>query len=165
MAVRLESMPNIFGSIKRLLFNFEKTVRTRFKYESILYRDIVKFGSVGAVATTIDFSLLNLSLAFLDGENQIYIATFIGFIFGATVGYILNNAWTYRRLSRKPRPKYLMKYVIIGSFGLLITEAIMHHFAVYQDMNHNLAKLIAVGIVFFWNFSANRYWTFNAKIH
>ena len=122
-----------------------------------LVREFIKFGVVGVVATAIDYAGLNLSLR---ASSPLYLAVFVGFASGAIVGYFLNNSWTYKHLGKNHNLQDLGKYVVIAAFALLWTELIMHYLSTVNSWNANLSKLVAVFIVFFWNFFVNRLWTF-----
>lgn len=121
-------------------------------------RELVKFAMVGFSSTVIDFSILNVCIKLL--SFSIPFATFWGFIFGTTNGYFLNNHWTFKDRNKSANSRDLTKYATISAIGLGLTELIMHQLAVESNIHYNIAKLIAVFIVFFWNFFANRYWTF-----
>lgn len=117
-------------------------------------RSIVGFAMVGITSTILDVGTLNI-LVWL-GAN-IYLATAIGFGIGATNGYILNSLFVFKQDRSGAR---FGKYVFVSLIGLLLTELIIHAIHVRSDMSVNLAKLIAVGIVFFWNYGWSKIWTF-----
>ena len=114
---------------------------------------------VGVVGATVDIGLLNLLHLALGID--IYIAIFWAFIAGTTTAYVLNNNWTFQRLNNPIGWEKSLKYLSIGAVGLGLTELIMHILVGQNEFNFNIAKLVAIGIVFFWNFTANRYWTFH----
>lgn len=133
----------------------ENVFKTKF------FKEMIQFASVGAVSTAIDYVLLNL--AHQNFNASIYLATFIGFLGGSINGYLANNTWTFAHRNLPMGTRGLAQYSLVGLVGLGLTELIMHILAVRADINYNLAKLVAVFIVFFWNFLANRYWTFGIK--
>lgn len=124
------------------------------------FKEIFKFALVGAVSTIIDFAILNLVLKFT--SVTIAWSVFWGFIGGSTNGYFMNNAWTFGHRNLPTSAKNMTKYIIISAIGLGITELIIKELAVKALYNVNASKLVAVFIVFFWNFFANRFWTFKA---
>lgn len=128
---------------------------------ALWFREFVKFGMVGVAGAIVDLGLLNL-LHLRAGLN-IYAATAVAFVAAVLVVYTLNNFWTYRRLGLKFTASNLLKYAAISTVGLGITELIIELLSVRNDLNFNFAKIIAIGIVFFWNFFANRAWTFRPK--
>lgn len=121
-------------------------------------RDLWRFAVVGLVSTIIDITALNLS--YRSFHTSLYLAAFIGFLLGSINGYLLNNAWTYRRLDKRAGLLGLTKYTLISLVGLGLTEVIIDLLSVRSNLNYNVSKLVAVAVVFFWNFFGNRWWTF-----
>lgn len=116
----------------------------------------VKFAAVGATSTVLDFAVLNL--AHFLGASVPW-AAFFGYLVGTINGYYLNNRWTYQRLGSQFRWTALSKYGVVSAVGLGLTELIM--ISLHSlSWNVNLAKLVSVVLVFFWSFTANRFWTF-----
>ena len=125
-------------------------------------KDIVRFGLVGLVGTAVDLGLLNL--LHLQVGWSLFWAVFWGFVLATLVVYTINNRWTYGHLGLPFQAQNLLKYATVAVIGLAITELLVHFLSVENALNYNLAKIIAIMIVFFWNFFANRFWTFRAKI-
>lgn len=130
---------------------------------NIVVKDMIKFGLTGAVSTVLDVGTLNLF--FIVVHTSLYLSTFMGFIAGTINGYLMNNFWTYRRLGKKANPKDFIKLAMVGAVGLGLTELIMFILSGKVGLNYNVAKLIAIVIVFFWNFFAARRWAFGAHKH
>ena len=125
--------------------------------------DFWRFAVIGALSTVIDIGALN-ALNYL-GFNS-YVAVFFGYFLGAVNGYFFNNNWTYKHLGKKANAKAFSQYVLISFIGLGLTELIIYfltkiiHSSLSRSELLNIYKLIAVVIVFFWNFFANRIITF-----
>ncbi len=126
-----------------------------------LLTDAIRFGLVGVIAAVVDIGLLNI--LYLGAGLGIYTATAWAFVIASIVAYRLNNHWTYRRLGLPFRAQNLTKYTATGAVGLVITEGIIHLLVGRQGLDYNLAKIIAIMLVFFWNFFVNRYWTFRVR--
>jgi len=124
-------------------------------------KEMIKFGLVGSLGAVIDLGILNI-LHLVVGTD-IYRSVFWAFTAAVAFNYTLNNHWTYRRLGLRFQAKNLFKFATIAAIGLGITEVIIHLLSIEQGLNYNLAKIIAIMIVFFWNFFGNRYWTFRVK--
>jgi putative flippase GtrA len=118
---------------------------------------MIKFGVVGVVSTAIDFSgiyiFTHLKLTYLW-------AIFFAYLIASIVGYFLNNSWTYRHLGRRHNLLNLGQYTAISMVGLGITELVIYVLVGNFQANLFVGKLVAVVIVFFWNFFANRALTF-----
>jgi len=87
---------------------------------------------------------------------RLYISTAIGY---AITAYYLNSRWTYERLRRKLGFIGLAKYLSVCMISLVAAEIIMVRLVGNKGFNLNLAKMIAIIIVFSGIF-VNRYWTF-----
>lgn len=121
------------------------------------------------------------------GENlplNVALASIIAFALAVGSNFIWNRLWTYpdsRSFSiRRQLTQFAIVSVIGGTvrtlwiavsfifFGLLSTSLLQAVFPAYypslldqQKLGTMTAQLIGVIIVMFWNFLANRYWTYN----
>lgn len=107
-------------------------------------------------------------------RNQVYIqvAAFFGFLFGVTNGFVWNSRWTFKESNPALRHAQYVKFVLVNIVGLILNQIIlftvMRILTMGQPVLHSeqkdlkplLAFMIATGIVVFWNFFANRHWTF-----
>lgn len=122
--------------------------------------DFMRYGVVGLVSTIIDYIIFNLLFYFLGGEQYLWLATGLGFLAGTINGYFLNSRWTFAYDTKGKETKKFIQFLIISGVGLLFTEAIVLGLAKVIDLDRNIAKAVAVVVVFFWNYFANKYWTF-----
>jgi putative flippase GtrA len=109
---------------------------------------------VGALSTIIDLIVYNLLLR---AGVHIYIAGAIGFFAGFTNGYFFNSRYVFYRASTE---RYV-KYFLVSLGGLLITEMLLHELHLVLGMGQNPAKLVAVVVVFVWNYLLSKFWAFN----
>ena len=123
-------------------------------WSKICQSSLIRFGVVGLISTLIDIFVLNLANHF--GAST-WISTGIGFIAGATNGYFLNSKFVFAK--DKSYARYT-KYLIISLGGLLLTELIVTTLHDLYSLNLNLGKLVAVMIVFFWNYLGSKIWAF-----
>jgi len=72
-------------------------------------------------------------------------------------GYLLNSRFVFARDRSWVR---YAKYFTVAIGGLLLTELIIYIVHGQLGVGELLSKLIAVGLVFCWNYPMNRYWTF-----
>lgn len=56
----------------------------------------------------------------------------------------------------------LTKFVVTGGIALAIDVAIYYALTRYGGVYYLLARTISLGVAILWNFSINRYWTFQA---
>lgn len=118
---------------------------------------MISFGTIGALSTVIDFFFISVFTHF---GLIIFWAIFFAYLLGAANGYLLNNSFTYRHLGQRHNFLSFGQYASISFVGLGLTEGIIYLMIELLHTSVYVNKLFAVVIVFFWNFLANRYWTF-----
>ena len=129
--------------------------------DKILKIEFIRYGLVGAVSTVLDYVFLNISAVLMGNRSDLlWLATAIGFCVGLVNGYYMNSRWTFKYNTRGQEAKKFSQFAIISLVGLGLTEVIVLYFANSLGLDKNIAKLIAVIIVFFWNYFGNKFWTF-----
>ncbi len=134
-----------------------------------------RFAVVGGVGAIIDFSIFNLLAAFL-GIQAIF-AQVVSFVVAVCSNFIWNRYWTYPDSRSKPLKSQMIQFLLVSVIGLVIRTPLfgwlepflidtLQHFTFPQQISvtflgHNLALAFAIIVVMFWNFIANRFWTYN----
>ncbi len=127
-------------------------------------REMIKFGLVGASSTAIDCAIMLAFRALLhrlmdDPSHLKPLIIALGFCGGATNGYFMNSRWTFRFDTKEQEKRKFAQFLAVSLVGLGLTWLIM-----LPLMSHGVtlirAKACAIFIVFFWNFTANKLWTF-----
>jgi putative flippase GtrA len=145
--------------------DFARTNRREFKR-------FVKFAMVGAAGSVTDFAVLNLMVQWAGAS--LVLANTISFTAAVIQNFLLNRRWTFPESQERHASGQLAQFAVVSIIGLGINQIVfltLHHLwdaylihAYGQDMgyllSYNLAKLFAIGVVLFWNFSANRLWTY-----
>jgi len=130
----------------------------RFK----IFRQFVKFSLVGVFNTFIDFGVYFILTRFL-GLYYI-IANLIANLIALTFSFFVNKKWTFRNKNNKVKEQYLKFFTVYIAYLLLynlIFIAATHYLSQFKIGESDLwAKVIATIICLFWNFLANRFWTF-----
>lgn len=114
------------------------------------------FASVGAAWTAAHYALLIL-LVEKAGVDAVWAST-ASFIVGAVVNYGLNYRYTFR--STQPHRETAYKFFVIAFAGMLLNGAFMHVAISALNWHYLPSQIVATGLVFLWNFFANRLWTF-----
>jgi putative flippase GtrA len=116
----------------------------------------VKFGIVGISNTLITFVVYTILLKVF---GVWYLAaSAIGFIAGATNGFLLNRRWTFREhVGDALTP---VRWGIVQTSGLAINETLLYAFVDRGGVDKLLAQLFATAVVTVTTFFANRAWTF-----
>lgn len=131
-------------------------------------RQFVKFCIVGATSFAIDAGISAI-LIFAAGMWW-PLANTISFAVAVTNGFFWNRRWTFQAVGqRRQRDQYAM-FFGVNVVGLILNLGIMKtvfFFATGQwqgqhpkGLHFTIAKIAATAVVVFWNFFANRHWTF-----
>jgi len=150
----------------------------------------LKFATVGVIGALVDFSVLNLLEATLltpngsDAALKVSIATGVAFTMAVISNFILNRYWTFPDSRSRPIQQQMMQFFVVSLVGLvfrivfvtlsfhLLGEVGVSAFEALRigrsfseeatsRIGTNIAQAISIVIVMFWNFFANRYWTYN----
>ena len=129
-------------------------------------RQLAKFAIVGTSSTIVNFAVLNLMLILLH-QNK-YVAVTVAFLVSVVNGYVWNKRWTFREAQAKAVHAQFTQFLLVNlvSWGLdllfvrLISVPLENDLHVSMVKATNLAQLVATGVLVFWNFFANRLWTF-----
>lgn len=126
-----------------------------------------RFLTVGAVGTFLDFSLLTLLKTL---GLPTLLANTASFSAGVVNNFTWNRLWTFSDVKQADWQRQLAQFVLVSLIGLalnntivLLLEAPLGNLLDQPGYGYLPAKVIATGIVVFWNYFANRYWTFNNK--
>jgi putative flippase GtrA len=141
------------------------------KHERIRF---VKFAVVGVTGTVVDFGVLNLSRLVFD--LPLVWAQAISFVCAVINNFLWNRYWTYPESRSKEAPKQLVQFFIISLVGILIRTPLIPWldkviFTMLENnqislllangvISQNAALAFSIMIITFWNFFANRYWTY-----
>jgi dolichol-phosphate mannosyltransferase len=127
------------------------------------YREFARFAVVGVIGTLVDLGFYNLlAIVF---KLDIYVSRTISFTFAATNNYILNRIWTFKSKDKKIATEF-GKFFFVSIIGLLLNLGLMKLFqgivvhATNELVKKNIPVLLAIIVVLFWNYFANKYWTF-----
>ena len=121
----------------------------------------VKFGIVGVSNTLLTFAVYTV---LLKGFDVWYLAaSAIGFIVGATNGFLLNRRWTFREhVGDALTP---VRWAVVQSTGLAINIGLLYVLVHEAGLDELLAQALAICVVTVTTFSANRAWTFRVHHH
>lgn len=142
----------------------------------------VKFVLVGLIGAVVDFGTFNiLRPIFLDLIHNetvaVTTAQTISFIAAIVSNFIWNRYWTYPDSRTKSFRRQFAQFVVVNTAGILIRGPIVyatHNWfgdVIYastslsesfaRTLGDNVSVALAVGVVMFWNFFVNRYWTYS----
>lgn len=118
----------------------------------------IKFGIVGISNTLLTFAVYTLLLKVFG--VWYLLASAIGFIAGATNGFILNRKWTFAdHVGDSLTP---VRWGIVQGCGLGINELLLYLFVDGAHLDKLLAQAFATAVVTVTTFFVNRAWTFRS---
>ena len=132
-----------------------------------------KFAIVGAAGSVTDFTVLNV-LVQLFGFKPVW-ANIFSFAAAVVQNFLLNRRWTFPESKQRQAGRQLVQFALVSLIGLgintLILATVDHllinfwtHLVGHEHLgftiSYNFAKLVAIGVVLFWNFAGNRLWTY-----
>lgn len=131
------------------------------KKKSIL--QVLKFGSVGALNTLVDFLVLNiLILAFTVGVDGKYYTFFksISFVVAVINSYMFNKYWVFARQDNELKMKEGFLFFVVSLLGFFLNISISTYAFIFVtnslDIGHhwgaNVGALIGSVTVLVWNF-------------
>ena len=135
-----------------------------------LSQEQLRFGRVllvGAAGTLLDFTLLMLLKGF---GVPILLANSVAFSAGVGNNFALNRCWTFADRKREDWHRQLAAYLLVSLAGLamnniilLLLGGVFGKLIGEQGLGYLPAKCVATGVVVFWNYIANRNWTFGRE--
>ena len=134
----------------------------------------IKFALVGISGTVVDFAIFNLLSSVL-GFTTIP-SSVVSFIAAVFNNFYWNRHWTYPESKEFPLSEQFGKFGVVSLAGLIIRTIIFAKIEVPliqlsqtyfgkisispEVIGHNLTLAIVIVIVLFWNYFANRLWTY-----
>ena len=122
-----------------------------------LFWSMLKFGMVGLVGMAIDFGLTWICKEKLRINK--YVANGVGFSFAVVNNYFLNRIWTFSNKNPQILNQF-MQFLLVSLVGLSLNTLVLYLVHKKLNVKFYFSKLIAIGIVFIWNYFANLYFTF-----
>ena len=128
------------------------------------FNRFVKFAIVGLIGAVIDISILNFMHKAV-GWPLLWANT-LSVSVAILSNFTWNRLWTFPESCSRRKREQLVQFTIVNVIGLAINnvivvglEAVFTSF-ISDPWDYNLAKFVAIGVVLFWNFGANRLWTY-----
>lgn len=130
-------------------------------YKNETLRQFIKFCIVGIFNTIIDYGVYLFFNRFA-GLYFLY-ANILAILTAMTFSFFVNKYWTFKNYEEKIKIQYL-KFFSIGIVYFIIYNAIFYYGVHNLKIYDLVAKLIAITIGLFWNFIANKHWTFKKNV-
>lgn len=134
----------------------------------------IRFAVVGTVGAMVDFGTFNV-LTSLVKVPAVW-SSVVSFTLAVISNFIWNRYWTYPDSRSKSLPHQVTQFLVVSIIGLGIRTPSFaflepHFVGAFSTLSqsfglppafvgHNLALAVVIVVIMFWNFFANRYWTY-----
>ena len=125
-------------------------------------KQFIKFCFVGGTAALINFSLL-YGLVEYFGVWYV-LANLAGGFVSAVFNFFSNKFWTFR--NREKGRKFFeqgVKFSLVLISGVLLNTLLIYLITELFGLDYRLSWIFSTGLVTFWNYGLNRFWTFVNK--
>lgn len=146
-----------------MIASLNSRLHTLWRANRAEYVRFIKFSIVGAIGAVVDFGVLNLCIQVFGLEK--WLANTFSFSAAVLSNFTWNRLWTYPESRQEPLLPQLGQFALVNVVGLGINQAVFlsldrYVLSPWGTLGYNLAKAIAIGVVWFWNFFINRIWTY-----
>jgi putative flippase GtrA len=119
---------------------------------------LIRYFCVGGAAASVDIALFAAVVQFA-GLPWFLVAIF-SFVLATLVNYFLSIKYVFDSGVRFRKRDEVVLVFFASSLGLVANQGILWIFIEVQGMHMILAKIVATGGVFFWNYAARRLFIF-----
>ena len=133
---------------------------------SIFWREVAKFGVIGAVAFVIDFGGFNL-LFYGPLEGRLATSKIISGVAATLFAWIGNRMWTFRHRRSRPAHHEAMLFFLVNGVGLILSTLYLNatHDLLHMDsrLAVNINTIIGIGLATIFRFWAYRQFVFSGE--
>jgi len=115
-------------------------------------------GGVAAATDLVFFGIFHMLLGF-----DYLVIGVIGFLVATGVNYLLSIRWVFESGARFARDREWMLIYLVSLAGLGLHVVFLYIGVEVFAIEPVVAKVIAIGLVFSWNYGARKYYVFSAK--
>jgi putative flippase GtrA len=115
----------------------------------------LKFAAVGGLGMVVDLTILYIMRTLVG--LPLLIANTISFSTAVVSNFTWNRLWTFPESRQRPLIPQLAQFALVNIFGLAFN--LVKNF-LSDPLDYLFAKIVAIGVVLFWNYGINRLWTY-----
>lgn len=119
---------------------------------------IIKYALVGGCAAVVDVGLFIL-FAKLWGFNYLLVG-FCTFLIGTLVNYLLSIRFVFISGAQHKKRKEVLLVYTVSAMGLVLNLLILYICHEWFVIDVAVSKIIATGLVFFWNYLSRKKFIF-----
>lgn len=117
---------------------------------------LIRFGSVGALATAVYYGLLWVMVEIF--SLPVLVATSAAFVFVTLENYILHYTWTFR--STNAHVEAFPRFLVMNVVGFGINWLVMYGGVVVAGFYYLAVQALAIAMVVAWNLALSHFWIF-----
>ena len=122
-------------------------------------KKFISYFFVGGMAALVEWG----TFALFDMFTSYMIATIVAFVIATLANYILGKIMTFKNY--KKSKKDIISVFIVSGIGLLMNMGLMYLFVNIIKIPYRIiSKIIATGIVFFWNYISRRIFIYKEEV-
>jgi putative flippase GtrA len=135
----------------------------------VLYREIAKFGAVGAIAFVVDFGVFNLMrTGIIGGEHGLaekpLTAKTISVLAATIVAWLGNRYWTFRHRRRASARREFVLFGVMNIGGLIISLACLGFSHYVLGLTSTLADNVAGNVIGLGLGTLFRFWAYRQLV-
>ena len=134
---------------------------------SLFWREVAKFGVVGALAFVVDNGLTLFLMHGPMSDSDVK-ARFVGASVATIFSWAANRYWTFRRRRQSNVARELLQFILINGVGILISTGftwVARYPMGIEDKNVLFfAGILGICVATVLRFFAYRFWVFNAEL-
>ena len=120
---------------------------------------VIKFLSVGVIATAIQYALLILQVEIFSFSSVI--ASCVAYSLSSVINYLLHYYFTFGSTAKHLQSS--TKFVLVALIGLLVNTFLMYALIKVVGIHYLFAQIISTLIVLVWNYLAHKHWTYRSN--
>ena len=132
-----------------------------------VYREMLKFGVIGAIAFVIDLGGTNLLWQTVL-EDKVTTAKIIAGVVATLFAWVGNRAWTFRRRRSRPAGQEVVLFFAVNGIALTIAAGVLalshYGLGLQTRLADNVATVIGIGIGTVFRFVAYRFVIFSGSL-
>ena len=120
----------------------------------INFKQLIKFGAVGAIATAIDYGLMVFLTEIFNVRYLISCA--ISFSVSVILNYFLSIKYVFNVTHKTSKGAEILIFVFLSVIGLMLNQFLMWWTVERLSINYLIAKIIATVIVMGYNYISRK---------
>jgi len=124
------------------------------------FGQVIRYILVGGISASIEFCVFSILVLYI--HIFYLVANVFAFFVAFLIGFWLQKYWTFKNYE-KEYVKQMTKSLTVVGIGFLLNNMLVYLFIGVLGLHIFIGKQVELFLVFFWNYSDQRFWTFRYK--